>query len=178
MGKNILKDLSLKMGRRSFLKFASIGAGLGATSVFASSSSIREATEEEIKNPFPGSKLVKTICSICSAGCGMVAEVHNGVWVRQDVAQDHPISEGSHCCKGIDQIDLVKSKQRVKHPLKKVDGKWQRISWKQAIDEISAKMLKIREENGPDSAMFLGSAKFNLQQAFYFRKFGCFLGNE
>eukprot|EP01029_Cantina_marsupialis_P007312 TRINITY_DN180758_c0_g4_i1.p1 TRINITY_DN180758_c0_g4~~TRINITY_DN180758_c0_g4_i1.p1 ORF type:complete len:187 (-),score=37.78 TRINITY_DN180758_c0_g4_i1:123-683(-) len=178
MGNNLLNDLSLKMGRRNFLKLASIGAGVGATSMFASNNSVREASEEEIKNPFPGSKKVKTICSICSAGCGIVAEVQNGVWVRQDVAQDHPISEGSHCCKGIDQIDLVKSKQRVKYPLKKVNGKWERLSWETAIKEISEKMLKLRAENGPDVAMFLGSAKFNLQQAFYFRKFAALWGTN
>ena len=178
MGKNILNELSLKMGRRSFLKLASIGAGIGATKALAGTSSVRKATEEEIKKPYPGSKMVKTICTICSAGCGILAEVHNGVWVRQDIAQDHPINEGSHCCKGIDQIDLVKSKQRVKHPLKKENGKWKRISWDQAINEISEKMLKLREENGPDSAMFLGSAKFNLQQAYYFRKFAAFWGTN
>lgn len=178
MSINTLNDLPLKMGRRAFLKLASIGASFGVTSSFASSNSIREATEEEIKNPFPNSKKVKTICSICSAGCGIVAEVHNGVWVRQDVAQDHPISEGSHCCKGIDQIDLVKSKQRIKHPMKKENGKWLRISWDQAINEISEKMLKIRKENGPDASMFLGSAKFNLQEAFYFRKFAAMWGTN
>ena len=173
-----LSDLSMKIGRRGFLKLASLGAALGATSAFASADSIRPATKEEIKNPYPGSKIVKTICSICSAGCGIKAEVHNGVWVRQDVAQDHPISEGSHCCKGIDQIDLVKSQQRIKYPMKKVNNKWERISWDTAISEISEKMLKLREENGPDVSMFLGSAKFNLQQAFYFRKFAAFWGTN
>ena len=178
MSKEILREVSSKMGRRSFLKMAAVGASFGASSVFASSDSIRPATEEEVKNPFPGSKRVKTICSICSAGCGIIAEVQNGVWVRQDVAQDHPISQGSHCCKGIDQIDLVKSTQRIKHPMKKVDGKWQKISWDQAVTEISEKMLKIRAENGPDTVMFLGSAKFSLQQSFYFRKFAAMWGTN
>ena len=177
MSKNMLENLSGTIGRRSFLKMAALGASFGATSAFASNS-VREASAEEIKDPFPGSKKVKTICSICSAGCGIVAEVHNGVWVRQEVAQDHPISEGSHCCKGIDQIDLVKSKQRIKYPLKKVGGKWQRISWETAINEISSKMLKIREENGPDTVQFLGSAKFNLQQAYYFSKFAAMWGTN
>ncbi|RXJ82989.1 twin-arginine translocation signal domain-containing protein, partial [Arcobacter sp. CECT 8985] len=68
MSKDELKEISLKLGRRNFLKLASIGAGIGATSMFASTNSVREATKEEIKNPFPGSKKVKTICSICSAG--------------------------------------------------------------------------------------------------------------
>ncbi len=176
--KNPLSKMSSKIGRRSFLKLATIGAGITATSAFASDKAIRPATDEEVKNPFPGSKRVKTICSICSAGCGIVAEVHNGVWVRQDVAQDHPISQGSHCCKGIDQIDLIKSKQRIKHPLKKVNGEWKRITWEQAVTEISDKMLKLRQENGPDVAMFLGSAKFNLQQAYYFRKFAAMWGTN
>ena len=113
MSKEILND-SLRIGRRSFLKMAAVGASFGATSAFASSNSIRNATEDEIKDPFPGSKRVKTICTICSAGCGIIAEVQNGVWIRQDVAQDHPISQGSHCCQGIDQIVVIKSKQRVK----------------------------------------------------------------
>lgn len=178
MSQNLLDNLSGSIGRRSFLKMAALGASFGAVNVFASNDSIRPATVEEVKDPFPGSKKVKTICSICSAGCGIVAEVHNGVWVRQEVAQDHPISEGSHCCKGIDQIDLVKSQQRVKYPLKKVGGKWQRISWDTAISEISSKMLKLRAENGPDVAMFMGSAKFNLQQSYYFSKFAAMWGTN
>ncbi|CUU73591.1 Formate dehydrogenase-O%2C major subunit @ selenocysteine-containing [Campylobacter hyointestinalis subsp. hyointestinalis] len=139
---------------------------------------IRTATNEEIKNPFPGSKKVRTICSICSAGCGIEAEVKDGVWIRQDMAIDHPISQGSHCCKGIDQIDLTKSKQRIKYPMKKVNGKWERISWETAINEIADKMLEIRKEDGPDCVEFLGSAKFSNEQAFYFRKFAAFWGTN
>lgn len=176
--KRTTRKMSPQIGRRSFLKLAALGVGVGATSTLTFSNSLRAATEEEVRNPYPGSKQVKTVCSICSAGCGIVAEVHNGVWVRQDVAQDHPISEGSHCCKGIDQIDLVKSRQRLKYPMKKEGGKWKRISWDDAIGEISAKMLKLRDESGPDMAMFLGSAKFNLQQAYYYRKFAAMWGTN
>ena len=170
---------SSKIGRRSFLKMAALGtASFGAGNLLAKEEAIRPATAEEVKNPFPGSKKVKTICSICSAGCGIIAEVQNGVWVRQEPAHDHPISEGSHCCKGTDQIDLTKSKQRIKYPMKKENGQWKRLTWEQAINEISAKMLKIREENGPDTLMMLGSAKFNNQQSYYFRKFAAFLGTN
>lgn len=170
---------SSKIGRRSFLKMAALGsASFGAGNLLAKEENIIAATAEEVKNPFPGSKKVKTICSICSAGCGIVAEVQNGVWVRQEPAFDHPISEGSHCCKGTDQIDLTKSKQRIKYPMKKENGQWKRLTWEQAINEISSKMLKIREENGPDTLMMLGSAKFNNQQSYYFRKFAAFMGTN
>ena len=98
-----------RIARRSFLKLAALGAG--STMAFGENETFRKATNKEIKNPFEGSKKVRTICSICSAGCGIEAEVKDGVWVRQDMAMFHPISQGSHCSKGIDQIDLTKSKQ-------------------------------------------------------------------
>ena len=42
-------------------------------------------------------KETTTICCYCAVGCGVEAEVQNGVWVRQEVAQDHPVSRGAHC---------------------------------------------------------------------------------
>ena len=57
-----------KIGRRSFLKLAALGAT--STAAFgASNETLRPATKEEIANPYPGSHTVKTVCSICSAGC-------------------------------------------------------------------------------------------------------------
>ena len=168
------------IGRRSFLKLAALGAGAGATNVFGDNDTLRNANSKEIKNPFPGSVMKKTICSICSAGCGVLAEVDetSNVWIRQEMAIDHPMSQGSHCCKGIDQMDLTKSKMRLKYPLKKVGGKWERISWETAVEEIGNKMLEIRKQDGPDSVEFLGSAKFSNEQAYYFRKFAAFWGTN
>jgi formate dehydrogenase major subunit len=116
MSANTYEALNAKVGRRSFLKMAAVSTAFGVTSSFASTVATRAATEEEIKNPFPGSKIVKTICTACSVGCGVIAEVQNGVWVRQEVAQDHPVSLGGHCCKGADMIDMVKSEVRLKYP--------------------------------------------------------------
>ncbi len=178
MGANTYEALNAKVGRRSFLRMAAVATAFGATSGFASTGVTRAATEEEVKNPFPGSKKVKTICTACSVGCGIIAEVQNGVWVRQEVAQDHPISTGGHCCKGADMIDMVKSEVRLKHPMVKRNGQWQRISWDKAIEEISTKMEKLRQTAGPDSAMFLGSAKFSTEQAYYFRKFAAMYGTN
>ncbi len=164
-----------EINRRNFLKFAALGGA--ATTLFgATNEKVKPASQ--LREPYGGTKQVRTVCSICSAGCGIVAEVKDGVWVRQEMAIDHPISQGSHCCKGIDQMDLTKSKQRVKYPLKKVNGKWERISWEQAINEIGDKMLEIRKQSGPDAVEFLGSAKFNNEQSYYFRKFAAFWGTN
>ena len=133
MSINTYEALNAKVGRRSFMKMAALASAFGVTRSFASTKVTRNATQSEIKNPFPNSKLVKTICTACSVGCGVIAEVQNGVWVRQEVAQDHPVSLGGHCCKGADVINVIRSEVRLKHPMVKRNGKWQRISWENAI---------------------------------------------
>ena len=62
--------------------------------------------------------------------------------------------------------------------MKLVNGQWQKIPWDQAINEIGDKMLQIREESGPDSVYWLGSAKFNNEQAYLFRKFAGYWGTN
>jgi formate dehydrogenase major subunit len=178
MSVNAYETLNAKVGRRSFLKMAAITSAFGVTSSLASTGATRTATEEEIKNPFPGSKEVKTICTACSVGCGVIAEVQNGVWVRQEVAQDHPVSLGGHCCKGADMIDMVKSEVRLKYPMVKQNGKWKRISWDEAFDGISKKLDELRKNDGPDAVQMLGSAKISNEQAYYFRKFAAMFGTN
>jgi len=178
MSKSTYDALKATVGRRSFLKMAALATAAGATTALANEGVTRKATEEEVKNPFPGSKKVKTICTACSVGCGIIAEVQNGVWVRQEVAQDHPISSGGHCCKGADMIDMVRSEVRLKHPMVKEAGKWKRITWDVALDRIGEKLKKDHEAFGGDSAMFLGSAKMSTEQAYYFRKFTAMYGTN
>lgn len=178
MSANTYETLNVKAGRRSFLKMTALASAFGATSAFANTDATREATEEEIKNPFPGSKIIKSVCLTCSVGCGLKAEVQNGVWVRQEVAQDHPISGGGHCCKGADMIDMIKSEVRVKYPMVKEKGNWKRITWDEAYTRIGNKLKEIREKYNPDAAMFLGSAKMSVEQAYYYRKFAAMYGTN
>jgi formate dehydrogenase major subunit len=62
--------------------------------------------------------------------------------------------------------------------MKKENGEWKRISWEQAIDEIGDQMGTIREESGPDSVYWLGSAKFSNEHAYMFRKFAGYWGSN
>jgi formate dehydrogenase major subunit len=62
--------------------------------------------------------------------------------------------------------------------MKLADGKWQRISWDQAINEVGDKMMAIREKSGADSVFILGSAKFSNEGAYLLRKFGAFWGTN
>ncbi|PAF43829.1 formate dehydrogenase [Helicobacter sp. 11S03491-1] len=167
-----------KTSRRSFLKMTALGLGISAGSLVASEGVVRQATKQELTEAYVGSSKIKTICAACSVGCGIIAEVKDDVWLRQDVAQDHPVSLGGHCSKGADMIDSVRSAKRIKYPMKKVNGKWERVSWENALDEISTKLGNIRETHGPDSMVFFGSAKLGNEQAYYYRKFAAMFGTN
>ncbi len=170
--------LNPRMARRSFLKLSAAAAAVTTASALAPKLTRKVSAETGKKEPYPGSKKIKTICTYCSVGCGIVAEVQNGVWVRQEVASDHPVSRGSHCCKGAGAIDMVTSEKRLRSPMKRVGGKWQKISWDQAMDEISKKLLEIREKDGPDALHFNGSAKVSNEMAYLQRKFAAFWGSN
>ena len=169
--------LNPKLARRSFLKISAATAALSGAAMTSKLTTKASAAQTK-KSQYEGSKTVRTICTYCAVGCGIEAEVQNGVWVRQEIAHDHPVSRGGHCCKGAGAIDMVTSPKRLKNPLKRVNGKWTNISWDQAMDEISTKLLEIREKDGPDALHFNGSAKVSTEMAYLHRKFAAFWGSN
>ena len=175
-----MNTMNISHGRRSFLKLSLLGSAAGVTQVIGSDDTriLRDATSNELKENFPDSKKIKTICTHCSVGCGIIAEVVDGAWVRQEVAQDHPVSQGGHCCKGADMIDRVRSTTRLRYPIEKINGAWQKTTWDSSIDKIGKKLSEVREKYGPDSVMFIGSAKISNEQSYYFRKFAAFFGTN
>ncbi|MDW8369120.1 MAG: formate dehydrogenase subunit alpha [Geminicoccaceae bacterium] len=163
--------------RRGFLRRSGLTAGgLAAASALSTAMLTRaEAAGPAAKGPI---QQVKTICTHCSVGCTVVAEVQNGVWIGQEPGFDGPFNLGGHCAKGASVRWLAHGERRLKYPMKLVNGKYTRISWDQAIAEIGDKLLQIREKSGPDSVYWLGSAKFSNEQAYLFRKFAAFWGTN
>ena len=58
----------------------------------------------------------KNVCTHCSVGCTVMAEVANGVWIGQEPGWDSPINRGSHCAKGAAVRDDVHSDRRLRYP--------------------------------------------------------------
>lgn len=123
-------------------------------------------------------KQVRSVCTHCSVGCGVIAEVENGVWVGQEPAFDHPFNLGAHCAKGASVREHGHGERRLKYPMKLVEGKWQRITWDEAIEEIGNRLLAIREQRGPDSVYWVGSSKHSNEQAYLLRKFAALWGSN
>ena len=166
------------LDRRSFLRGSGLAVG-GLAAIGTLGSGLTQRVQAEGFTDMSQPIEVRTnICTHCSVGCTVKAEVQNGVWVGQEPAYYSPINRGPHCAKGASVRELVHGDRRLKYPMKKVGGQWQRITWDEAIDEIGGKLLEIRERSGADSVYWLGSAKFSNEGAYLFRKFAAFWGTN
>ena len=162
--------------RRTFLKRSGLAVG-GAAAL----SGLSLGTVQKAEAAATGSgeiKQVKSVCTHCSVGCTVIAEVQNGVWVGQEPGWDSPFNLGAHCAKGASVREHAHGERRLKSPMRMTGGKWEKISWETAINEIGDKMLEIMKTSGPDSIYWLGSAKHNNEQAYLLRKFAAFAGTN
>ncbi|MGB1528372.1 MAG: molybdopterin-dependent oxidoreductase, partial [Candidatus Puniceispirillaceae bacterium] len=161
--------------RRSFLRGSGLAiGGIAATSALIGSNV--KPVEAAVGGAAP--EIKKTVCTHCSVGCTVMAEVNNGVWTGQEPGWDSPINLGAHCAKGASVRETASGERRLKYPMKLVGGKWTRMSWDDAINEIGDQMLDIRKSSGPDSVYWLGSAKHNNEQAYLFRKLYAYWGSN
>jgi len=110
----------------------------------------------------PEERTVKTVCSLCYCACGVLARVKDGKVVELKGDPDHPNNKGSLCPKGLAGIELLYHPDRLNYPLKRMgergEGKWQRISWDEALDTISDKLKEIKERYGPEAICIANGA--------------------
>ena len=161
--------LGKTIDRRAFLKRSGMTAGAGIAAAQIPFSMLGEAKAADAS----GGKIEvkRTVCTHCSVGCAIDAHVQDGVWVRHEPVFDSPINLGSHYAKGasIREHGITHDSHRLKYPMKLEGGKWKRISWDTAYDEIATKLQAIRndkEKGGPDSVFVVGSSKHNNEQSY------------
>src|SRR5512145_1363215 len=98
---------------------------------------------------------VHSICDMCFAACGIVAHRQDGVLVKIEGDPDCPASAGKICAKGQAGLIGLYDPSRVKVPLKRtnpekgigVDPGWQEISWDEALDLLTEKLRKVRDDD-------------------------------
>lgn len=108
----------------------------------------------------PDVNVRKTACWFCYQNCGLLAYVKDGKILSIEGDLSHPISEGARCQRNYAWREFLDHSDRVNYPLKRSgqrgDNKWQRISWTQALDEISTKLEEIKEKHGAEAVASLG----------------------
>ena len=117
-------------------------------------------------------QVIKSNCRGCHGGCGVLVHVKDGRITKIEGDPDFPINHGVMCSRGLAFKQLVYHPDRVMYPLKrsgkKGEGKWQRISWDEALDTIAIKYKKIKEDYGAE-AIVLGYGTGRNYENFLYR---------
>lgn len=123
-------------------------------------------------------QIVRTTCNFCQIGCGALVHVVDGTIIKVEGDPANPLSKGVLCSKGLATLEYLYHPDRLKYPMKRVgergEGKWQRISWDEALETIAGRMAEARDKYGAESVAFsVGAAKTG---AAYPRRFASAFG--
>src|SRR5271170_8246024 len=152
------------MERRNFLKI-SVLSGAAATLGACGSPEeqlIRFVPEEEL---IPGIATIKpSVCTLCSAGCGLLVRVMQGEaevvrrgqqgLIKMGLAKklegnpQHPVNQGKLCARGQASLQVLYHPDRITHPIKRTgprgSGEFQAISWDDALKEVAARLATLQ----------------------------------
>jgi len=118
-------------------------------------------------------EVVRSVCNLCLRGCGILVYLENGKITRIEGDREHPVSKGALCSKGLASVEILYHPDRLRHPLKRVgkrgEGKWQQISWDEALNIIADELLKARDNYGAESVAFIKGAARGIQDGLLYR---------
>ncbi len=142
-------------------KFIQLGAAAGSVAAISGKSRILNAMElRQTTSASPTGKNNREVpytCLTCNIEDGGIAYVENGRIRRVEGNPHHPGNRGKLCAKGNSGHLHVYDPSRIMHPLKRVgergSGKWKRISWDQALDEVASK-IRAGLKKDPNSVAF------------------------
>ncbi|MGA1825372.1 MAG: molybdopterin-containing oxidoreductase family protein [bacterium] len=153
------------LSRRKFLQLVSAGAA--GISLIPSSARPLQPKSSAQPGMGEGSKniqFVKSTCGLCASHCALIASVKDGRLIKLEGNPKDQQGRGKLCGKGNAGVSLLYDPDRLKYPLKRtnpekgvgIDPKWKRISWEEAQDTISKKLLDIKTNHGAKHIIWLG----------------------
>lgn len=139
----------MKVDRRDFLKII----GLGTAGTAASGCTLQgvttalQLTEQELRPPNGPESWVASTCGACSGSCGVLVRKIGARAVKVEGNPLHPVNRGRLCPVGQASLQLLYHPDRLRSPLKRVgergSGKWQKISWEEALSVIASKLKEL-----------------------------------
>ena len=106
-----------------------------------------------------GVTMVKSLCYFCHANCGVLAYVKDGDVIKIEGDPDYS-NQGGLCCRGTSALLHVNHPARINHALKRVgakgEGKWEKIPYDQAIQEVADRLNQIKDESGAEAVASAG----------------------
>src|SRR5271157_4889145 len=107
-------------------------------------------------------QIVRSACRMCHGVCQVLVHLRGGRAVKVTGDPDSPTSRGYICPKGAASPELLYHPDRVTHPLRRTgkrgEGKWQRISWDAALNEVAEIFSRLRRESWQEHSGMLPAA--------------------
>ncbi len=151
-----------KINRRGFLKLGAASAAvLTVGSKFANLAGAVEL--KKVGRDFSPitnreRKAIPSACWQCVSRDGIIGYVESGRLVKIEGNPKLPRTNGKVCARGQAGVNQVYDPDRILYPMKRVgkrgQGKWRRISWNEALNEVTAKLRELRDNGHPEEFMF------------------------
>jgi anaerobic selenocysteine-containing dehydrogenase len=157
----------MKICRRSFLSFL-IGGAAGTTLSplpWKVTDDLSIWTQMWPWTPVPEDgeiSYVNSVCTLCPGGCGITVRKINDRAVKIEGMKGHPVNDGGICILGLSGLQLLYGPTRVKTPLKRVgkrgQGRWEKISWDDAVSEVAKKLGDLRSKGQSHNVGFISGS--------------------
>ncbi len=160
------------MKRRNFLKLSASACAalaaleLGDKAVFKAACANATPANASLPGSL-GAKEIASVCEMCFWRCPIVGKVKDGKLVKIEGNPKSPANGPKVCARGNSGVQLLYDPDRIKYPLKRTgargEGKWARISWDEALDEVAHNLLETKKKYGPHALAYFdhgASAEF------------------
>jgi len=151
------------VSRRDFLKLGAVTAS-GAPTLAAGKAIARETRLKETGGKdysyLSGTERepVATACALCASRCPAIGYVENGYIVKVEGNPQSARTAGTMCARGQAGVSQVYDPDRILQPLKRIgkrgEGKWQKVSWDEALGDLAGSLRKLRDAGQPEKFMF------------------------
>ena len=153
------------VSRRGFLKLAGVAAAGGGMGLAAPNPASADPTPPIYENRFG-------VCDMCFNKCSLIARVRDGVVEKLDPNPKFRKSRGMLCARGNAGIRQLYDPDRLKYPLLRKgargEGKWQRLTWEQALDHAAEQLSRIAEKYTRCGVVFMAGSDM---QTVFVRRF-------
>lgn len=155
----------MAMTRREMIKMSAAAFAASAVGIpFAGS--LRAGPEDVLVD-----KWIKGACRFCGTGCGIFLGVRDGQLVGIRGNPKAPTNYGFLCVKGFKGFLSMYHPDRLKFPMiRQPDGKFEKVSWDEALDTIAGKFNQLIEDYGKNAVAYYGSGQAMTEESYTFNK--------
>ena len=115
-------------------------------------------------------KKVRTTCSYCGVGCNLEASIKDNKVVSIDTPKETEVNAGHTCVKGRYAFGFYDHPDRLRTPLIKRNGKFEKATWDEAYEFIKNELNRIIKDHGPDAIAGISSARCTNEENYLFQK--------